>query len=412
MPASPSPGTRTLDLAAMALTPVDLDDIGLTGFGQQTSMFLDLRGAGRATCRCGGWPRYGYGSCGLGPQRGRVPTPLPATAWSAFPSWSLSSQLRTFVTPYVIEYASVEGAAAGFALLETEAADVGMKDVLGTRTIGDRSEITRFRRSTDNGELYRALDLTFQIDNLVAGVTLGEFGGREPDLATVESLGELLLVKIRRGQAEGGLGLSNVVLRLAVQTSRPAPTSMAAWTGRPCATTVRRRTSSSIAPSATATPSWSMVWAEYRPRQPGAERRYPLRSLALPVRQRAGAAGWLESVERAEQSPNIIEAIPVAGTATIGDASETLAVASSGAERNRARLPDRDSARGTDGTGPDTRNPRRRWLPSKRWHGLRWPACRLAPAPARRCRQVSRSPRRLSPHPGREDPRTRRNPAR
>ena len=52
-----------------------------------------------------------------------------------------------------------------------------------------------------------------------------------------------------------------------------------------------------------------------------------------------GAAGWLESgVERAEQSPNIIEAIPVAGTATIGDASETLAVATerSGAERRAA----------------------------------------------------------------------------
>ena len=46
-----------------------------------------------------------------------------------------------------------------------------------------------FGGSTDNGEPYRALDLTFQVDNLVAGVTLGEFGGREPDLATVEALG-------------------------------------------------------------------------------------------------------------------------------------------------------------------------------------------------------------------------------
>src|SRR5918998_6089961 len=41
--ASPSPVTGTRDLAAMALTPVDLDDIGLTGFGQQTSAFLDPR---------------------------------------------------------------------------------------------------------------------------------------------------------------------------------------------------------------------------------------------------------------------------------------------------------------------------------------------------------------------------------
>src|SRR5215211_8187386 len=40
--ASPVSSTPTLDLAAMALTPLDLDDIGLTGFGQQSSAFLDL----------------------------------------------------------------------------------------------------------------------------------------------------------------------------------------------------------------------------------------------------------------------------------------------------------------------------------------------------------------------------------
>ena len=32
-------------------------------------------------------------------------------------------------------------------------------------------------------------------------------------------------------------------------------------------------------------------------------------------------------MERAEQSPNVIEAIPLAGAATIGDASGTLAIA-------------------------------------------------------------------------------------
>ena len=115
----------------------------------------------------------------------------------------------------MIEYASIEGAAAGFALLETEASDAGMKDVPGTGVIGDRSEITRFRRSSDNGEPYRALDLTFQVDNLVAGVTVGEFGGREPDLATVEALAERLLEKVRLGQAGSGPGLSNLALRLA-----------------------------------------------------------------------------------------------------------------------------------------------------------------------------------------------------
>ena len=50
------------------------------------------------------------------------------------------------------------------------------------------------------------------------------------------------------------------------------------------------------------------------------------------------AAGWLESgVARAEQSPNIIEAIPVAGAATIGDASGTLAIATERSGAGTAR---------------------------------------------------------------------------
>src|SRR5215212_1206913 len=40
--ASPGPVAPALDLAAMALTPFDLEGVGLTGFGQQTSAFLDL----------------------------------------------------------------------------------------------------------------------------------------------------------------------------------------------------------------------------------------------------------------------------------------------------------------------------------------------------------------------------------
>src|SRR3712207_5843100 len=41
--ASANPVTPGLDLAAMALTPIDLDDLGLPGFGQQTSAFLTLQ---------------------------------------------------------------------------------------------------------------------------------------------------------------------------------------------------------------------------------------------------------------------------------------------------------------------------------------------------------------------------------
>jgi hypothetical protein len=194
--ASSAPVVRTVDLAAMALTPFDLDDVGLTGFGQQTSEFLTLEEQVEQLVAA---PSLGKdaeairaGLSGAGFQR-RYQRQLGLPSRPGAPP----SRLRTFVAPYIIEYASLEGAVTGFTLLETEEAGAGMKDVSGTHVIGNRSEITRFRRSTDYGEPYRALDLTFQVDNLVAGVTVGEFGGREPDLATVEALAERLLEKVR-----------------------------------------------------------------------------------------------------------------------------------------------------------------------------------------------------------------------
>src|SRR5215211_6000312 len=216
--ASPVSSAPPLDLAAMALTPVDLDAIGLTGFGQQTSAFLDLEEQAEQFTRARAIaPSMDEdlavavsGLAAAGFQR-RYQRQLGLSAHPGAPP----SRLRTFVAPYVIEYASVEGAATGFTLLETEGAGTGMTDVSGTRVVGDRSEITRFRRVSDSGDTYRALDLTFQVDNLVAGVTLGEFGDRQPDSATVEALAELLLTKVQRSQAGSGPGLSNLVLRLA-----------------------------------------------------------------------------------------------------------------------------------------------------------------------------------------------------
>src|SRR5215212_10115275 len=124
-PATPVPVAASLDLAAMALTPIDLDDLGLPGFGQQTSAFLTLDeqveqvvdaaslnldaetiNAGLAAA---GFQRRYQRQLGLPSRPGAPP-----------------SRLRTFVAPYVIEYTAPEGAAAGFALLESEAPDTGM----------------------------------------------------------------------------------------------------------------------------------------------------------------------------------------------------------------------------------------------------------------------------------------------
>ena len=104
--------------------------------------------------------------------------------------------------------------------------------------------------------------------------------------------------------------------------------SMDAWTDRPSPTTARRRMSLPIAPGAMAMPSMSMEWDRASWRQRRAHRRHPLLRLTLPIRQRAGCCrlarrqGW----SALEQLPNVIAAIPVAGAATIGDASVTLAI--------------------------------------------------------------------------------------
>jgi arylsulfatase A-like enzyme len=205
-----------------------------------------------------------------------------------------------------------------------------MNDMPGTRVIGDHSEITRFRRSTDNGDPYQALDLTFQVDNLVAGVTIGELGDREPDVATVESLGDLLLAKVRRGQAGGGPGLSNLVLRLEGADVETRADEYGRLDGQ-------------TLPNYAETPQeladragrYGNALAVYGVGQ-GINRGSPARTddtrfgVSLYQFASAGdAAGWLESrVERAQQSPNIIEVIPVEGAATIGDASGILAIAS------------------------------------------------------------------------------------
>ena len=87
--ASPAPVIRTLDLAAMALTPIDLDDVGLTGFGQQTSEFLTLEEQVEQLAAAPE-PRQGRGSDPRWSVRGGVPTPLSAPAWLPLAAGSAS----------------------------------------------------------------------------------------------------------------------------------------------------------------------------------------------------------------------------------------------------------------------------------------------------------------------------------
>ena len=339
--ASPAPIAHTLDLAAMTLTPLDLDELGLPGFGQQTSAFLSLEEQVEdpATAASLGVDadavRSGLTTAGFQRRYGRQ-LGLPSRPGGK------PSQIRTFVAPYVIAYASREGAAAGFALLETEAADTGMQDVPGTRVIGDRSEVTRVRRTSEHGEPYRALDLTFQVDNFVAGVTLGEFDRREPDLATVEALAESLLENVRLGQADGGPGLSNLALRLA----GPDIDTRADEYGRLGGQTFPNysETPEEFADRAGRYGDAIAAYGVGQSFDGGSPARTDDTRYGVSLFQFASehdAAAWLEGgVERAEQLPYVTAAIPVANAATIGETSQTLAIttARSGAGAARGYL--------------------------------------------------------------------------
>src|SRR5215218_6274823 len=76
------------------------------------------------------------------------------------------------IRSYITEYASAEGAAAGFLYLEDEGAIASAEDVPGTRPFGEQFELTSDKGTSGvDGRPFRSLDLTFRAGNLVAGVT-------------------------------------------------------------------------------------------------------------------------------------------------------------------------------------------------------------------------------------------------
>ena len=220
--ASPTAG-QPLDLAAMALTPDDVDIPGLGSWSSQ-ALTLDQEVASRAeydqkdpavvreSLVAAGWQRQ-YQSILAAPE-------VYGTE---------SSVLAQFVLSYVREFADAEGASAGLAFLEDEsgrpsasggatpvAGEMSLaEDIPGTRVIGDESEITRHLGiDPGDGRSYRALDLTFRTGNLVAGVSLYDYLGGEPDVAEIEALAQTYLERIEQVRAEGAPGLSNRVVRL------------------------------------------------------------------------------------------------------------------------------------------------------------------------------------------------------
>jgi len=213
--ASPAAGQNLLDLAAMTLIPSDmpqgqyvLDTNGMVSLAEEAASANFYRHGSDADLqhltdelRGAGWLRRYTSRLGL-------------------PTANDPTQFTLSVVSYVTEYRDAAGAAKGFAILQDESLIPTARTVQGTRTFGDRSQLTSDSGTTSDGAPFRELALAFQLGNLTAGVIVDDYTNHAPAVATVEALGAKLQARIATVRARPE-GLGSEILRLAA----PGPSS-------------------------------------------------------------------------------------------------------------------------------------------------------------------------------------------
>jgi hypothetical protein len=206
-----------LDLAALTLRPTDLIDVGLSGFGLANQSSLRDPETD-AYLQAGGDPLETAERLDIDRETGmraRYVSSLlrPEEPLERLPSGLIAADQR--INSAVAEYASAEDAATAFAIFEGPLDHEGGIDIPGTRTFGDESEITRSSATdSETGQPLQRLELAFRFDNLIAEVTIIDFTNVEPDVATVEALGEILLTRVSYHGAVKEPGVSPHALRL------------------------------------------------------------------------------------------------------------------------------------------------------------------------------------------------------
>jgi hypothetical protein len=201
-----------LDVAALTLRPADVGQAGWVHDGAFVER-LDSEASNQAAY------------LGRGTSAASVASKLAAMGWRRMyvdtlivPSPATPNAPAQRIRSYITEYASAEGAAAGFAYLEDESTIPSAKDIAASRVFGDASELTEDRGvSAVDGRTYRSLDLTFRAGSLVAGVTLIVYPSKtavDPQPAVVEALAAILEARVESPPADGA-GLGRAVARLA-----------------------------------------------------------------------------------------------------------------------------------------------------------------------------------------------------
>lgn len=216
---TPSPQVPDVDLPAMILTPIDLADLGLTGFGVQSSTFVPLRNVVNGTARR------------TGAEAEAVRSTLESAGWQRQYRLLLATPRDAAADPpgvasriviNLVHFADADGAAAGFTFLEDESANLAgegtptPQDVAGTHTVGDQSEITSTIRGggDDRSEGGPSLSLSFRRGEMVASVALVNVNGAAPEVAQIEAIADRLLANLDAVRDQDVTGPSVRVLHL------------------------------------------------------------------------------------------------------------------------------------------------------------------------------------------------------
>ncbi len=190
-----------LDLAALTLVPADVTGPGWVHDGA----FVEDQAAEARNMAA-----YRGGSM----TSQQIATKMQSFGWQrkyvnvlTRPEGSDPANSVTELRSYVTEYATADGAAAGFTFLEDESMVPTAADVPGAPALGDQSEITKDTGVSADGKTYRSLDLTVRVGNLVAGVTLISHPWHAtfttPDVATIAALGQILVQRVASAPAPG-----------------------------------------------------------------------------------------------------------------------------------------------------------------------------------------------------------------
>ena len=207
----PSGGLAVQDLAAMTLTPGDLDDLAAPGFGSSYGEMITLETLIASTSASRGIPeadvRLAFEGNGL---TRRYEHFLYQPVDPAAPA----DEAGKLIVSYVVEFADPAGASAAWDFSEDESFSPESADLPMLQTIGEQSEATHGGGVDDSGSPFDQIDVTFRTGNLHAGVAMVDWTGGSVDLSEVESLAGRLLERIEAVRSGNSPGLSGQVVRL------------------------------------------------------------------------------------------------------------------------------------------------------------------------------------------------------